>query len=1140
MKIATVALAFTLGISSVASAIDYTVDYEPAGSSGNWLAWGHKGAGTYSVSTSVQADGSNHVYVIDAVMSSTGYLYLNLDRAHNLVALDPGNGDLHIDLSGKFKFEIVNDSGNTGTVADFAAEFGYEINYPPYSLSGMTFNPLSLDKTITGWQTLGDDMRPAIDVYPALTGAGAMSYFARSEIGDFMPKTRGPSLFLRNNSCATVANVYSCARSLHVRIYVDDISEEGSLVPDSGFDATATARAAAYKTRVQDDIKAVFDAVDANLQTLDDAVLPSAIETRLNSEMADIKDDHDDLKAAKAARPLGMPTVAELAKDENFRAVTANLIPSIQYIQAHPSQSLVFYPWDATGKARLTGVSLAGNGAPNVPLAVKTSRNKYEPISFAVQNLFTDDITVQSIDVSGLHNQYNDNLPSSAIDVRVVKSWYTGAGETTDPQRSSGVALLPALLLKDDSLVQVDRVNSKNALKLTNGTYQDVSAATALMPNGAQVEDATTLQSFVIPSLESRQLWLTLDTHGNLVPGVYTGNIVVNYLKNGVAGQLSIPSTIDLSPATLGGSPHTYSVYYRSQITNTGTGKLGSDDKTETQYRAEIANMLAHGVDHPTQYIGATTTALVGDYLPIRNELGMPCDKVYLLNGIAALNDYPATVVGTHTDALVSGVRGVDGCESADVYLYGKDEGKGDELDAERDQMKAVRDHGGKTFVAGYIGTYAKLSDRLDTIVYSGSAQRPGAATEINLWTGDGHDVFSYGNPQTGIADPYIYRRNYGLYLIQNNFTGAMDYAYQHAMPGLETTTGDLSGGLCRTSTTGYCSAWNNFDSNWAYDLVFTYPTSSGVIDTVQWEGFREGVDDTRYLKLLLDLINANNEVPEASDAYFYLWDFIDDPDFEPAAVRSQMIGYIEAISRAVDQAPTISATVSPSGSTVHLSGSAADADNDLAVIEVRIDSGSWQRVGRESPWQFDLQNVAIGTHTVDYRATDFWGKTTSHQQTVAVALCNSAAPVSGCIHGLNASYYNNATLTGSPVVQRIEGNVYFDWAFASPIPGTVNADNFSVGWAGKIVPPVTGAYVFCTTSDDGVWLAIDDQPVVARWQDQAAATYCGTVNLTAGQALPFSVDYYDSGEEAVVQVTWSYPGQSTQVAVPSSVLYPQ
>jgi hypothetical protein len=33
------------------------------------------------------------------------------------------------------------------------------------------------------------------------------------------------------------------------------------------------------------------------------------------------------------------------------------------------------------------------------------------------------------------------------------------------------------------------------------------------------------------------------------------------------------------------------------------------------------------------------------------------------------------------------------------------------------------------------------------------------------------------------------------------------------------------------------------------------YPTVDGVIDTIQWEGFREGVDDVRYLSTLLDRV---------------------------------------------------------------------------------------------------------------------------------------------------------------------------------------------------------------------------------------------------------------------------------------------
>ncbi len=47
-------------------------------------------------------------------------------------------------------------------------------------------------------------------------------------------------------------------------------------------------------------------------------------------------------------------------------------------------------------------------------------------------------------------------------------------------------------------------------------------------------------------------------------------------------------------------------------------------------------------------------------------------------------------------------------------------------------------------------------------------------------------------------------------------------------------------------------SIWNDYDSPSYRDHVFAYPTTNGVIDTIQWEGFREGVDDTRYAASLI------------------------------------------------------------------------------------------------------------------------------------------------------------------------------------------------------------------------------------------------------------------------------------------------
>lgn len=103
---------------------------------------------------------------------------------------------------------------------------------------------------------------------------------------------------------------------------------------------------------------------------------------------------------------------------------------------------------------------------------------------------------------------------------------------------------------------------------------------------------------------------------------------------------------------------------------------------------------------------------------------------------------------------------------------------------------------------------------------------------EADKYHNIGHQVFNYANPQVGVENPEAYRRNYGLLLWQNDYDGAMDYAYQHS----------------------FGSIWNDFDGKYR-DHVFAYPTTNGVIDTIAWEGFREGVDDVRYVTTLQNRI---------------------------------------------------------------------------------------------------------------------------------------------------------------------------------------------------------------------------------------------------------------------------------------------
>ena len=79
---------------------------------------------------------------------------------------------------------------------------------------------------------------------------------------------------------------------------------------------------------------------------------------------------------------------------------------------------------------------------------------------------------------------------------------------------------------------------------------------------------------------------------------------------------------------------------------------------------------------------------------------------------------------------------------------------------------------------------------------------------------------------------------------------------------------------------------------------------------------------------------------------------------------------------------------------------------------------------------------------------------------------------------GLRGNYFNNVTLSGTPVLTRTEA-VDFAWNGRSPGPG-VSSNAFSARWTGTLTAPSTGTYRFQTNSDDGVRLWVNGVQVVA------------------------------------------------------------
>jgi beta-glucosidase len=139
----------------------------------------------------------------------------------------------------------------------------------------------------------------------------------------------------------------------------------------------------------------------------------------------------------------------------------------------------------------------------------------------------------------------------------------------------------------------------------------------------------------------------------------------------------------------------------------------------------------------------------------------------------------------------------------------------------------------------------------------------------------------------------------------------------------------------------------------------------------------------------------------------------------------------------------------------------------------------------------------------------------------------SALTPATGTGAGLTGQYFNNMTFSGTPAFTRTDGPVDFNFNGASPGTG-VGATHWSAKWTGKVTPATTGTYTFAVNSDDGSRLFVNGQQIINDFQDQAATTTTGTINLTAGVPVSIELDYFQDGGASQVSLGWAPPGFTT------------
>jgi beta-glucosidase len=124
--------------------------------------------------------------------------------------------------------------------------------------------------------------------------------------------------------------------------------------------------------------------------------------------------------------------------------------------------------------------------------------------------------------------------------------------------------------------------------------------------------------------------------------------------------------------------------------------------------------------------------------------------------------------------------------------------------------------------------------------------------------------------------------------------------------------------------------------------------------------------------------------------------------------------------------------------------------------------------------------------------------------------------------HGFQAEYFKNRNLQGTPALVRVDEKIDLQNP-TPPAPGFPMSD-FSVRWAGKLVAPANGQYVFTFTGDDGFRVFLDGKLLIDHWTEGAATPVSGRADLQTGKTYDLRVEYFQAGGDFLAQLDWKTP----------------
>ena len=553
---------------------------------------------------------------------------------------------------------------------------------------------------------------------------------------------------------------------------------------------------------------------------------------------------------------------------------------------------------DPMGETPYMPDSAPKGGREGAPVQIVAARGEYEPGSLVL--VADEDVGKVKLEIGDLKNEKGEIFPSGRFDLKTVKVWYQAGNAWTSYFGDPKLKLCPELLLNDEDLVKVDTKKGWNYARLTEkdgsvsyrwlnpprpvdnrtedapGCRLDDSFL-SMKPNFA---DAETHQGVTLKKGEYKQLFLTAEVGKDVKPGVYRGKVSGFRFQVSGSGKreaeksacFEIPVAVRVldfelpEPKCYFDCEKDFNVWFCEYVSLDWIVKSNGNDLelAKRQLTAILRDFVRHGEKTPC-YDGKTEHPEFGQ------EAGMVFDGK-IQAGVMYL--------GEKAEMRYRARRQKDELTKKfgwhPFYMWWGDEFGLATLRGVRDMVEIYHQEGFRWPVnsqAAYDAA-AYISD-IWWPPYNPDHRSAGATFKYNQLGGDGYFGW-YACQHVGNENPAFCRRQYGFGPYRAGLS--CDFNYAHHLQG-----------------------WNDIGHDLYRPMMFVYGSGNGCLDTLQWEGFREGLDDIRYatklLQLAKPLVGGTPEQRYAAKKALQLLADADGDDMDLTTLRLEMIRHIEKLS---------------------------------------------------------------------------------------------------------------------------------------------------------------------------------------------------------------------------------------------------